>query len=475
VELSQHGLVIARRTRLGGFGSPEHLPVESVPGSGSNVGAAEPWRAAVDRLAQWLTEQKGQRTRVHVLLSGRFVRWQLLPWRTELTSLRERAAFAALRLREVFGKSVEGWTIAPAGVAPGHTAPVAAIDRALLVALQQACESAGAQLQQVGTTFSQAFDNHRHAIQGSPAWFGTLEADTLTLGLLVQGEWVALQSQRLAADAQTLSQTLPQTSLQTKDWHAPLLALKTQMAVASGVTSGMSIDVAAGQTDAATPLYLAADRAQPEAPPGLVVRWLPSNPSAGGALSGLSSGLFSRLPSLQLNWLARPRIVSPLGLLLAGAGLMCAAWVTLNYLEVDAERSALLARQARLERADKATASDKTGTKPTTALAPLARDDAQTATQIAAQLQLPWDGLLHTLEQHPSKSVALISVDVQAASSSLRLVGEARTMADALAYARSLRQSSQVQKVFVSGQEEKMAGPQKVLRFSLDADWKTVP
>jgi hypothetical protein len=186
----------------------------------------------------------------------------------------------------------------------------------------------------------------------------------------------------------------------------------------------------------------------------------------------LSSGLFSRLPSLQLNWLARPRIVSPLGLLLAGAGLMCAAWVTLNYLEVDAERSA---RLERLERADKATASDKTGSKPTPALAPLARDDAQTAAQIAAQLQLPWDGLLHTLEQHPSKSVALISVDVQAASSSLRLVGEARTMADALAYARSLRQSSQVQKVFVSGQEEKMAGPQKVLRFSLDADWKTVP
>jgi hypothetical protein len=71
--------------------------------------------------------------------------------------------------------------------------------------------------------------------------------------------------------------------------------------------------------------------------------------------------------------------------------------------------------------------------------------------------------------------VALISVDVQAASSSLRLVGEARTMADALAYARSLRQSNHLQKVFMSGQEEKMAGTQKVLRFSLDADWKTAP
>jgi hypothetical protein len=453
VELSQHSLVVARRTRLGGFGAPERLPVESVPGSGSNVGAAEPWRAAVDRLAQWLTEQKGQSVRVHVLLSGRFVRWQLLPWRTELTSLRERAAFAALRLREVFGKNVEGWTIAPCSVAPGHTAPVAAIDRALLAALQQVCESAGAQLQQVGTTFSQAFDNGRRAIQGSPAWFGTLEADTLTLGLLVQGEWVALQTQRLATDGSA--------PLQSKDWHAPLLALKTQMAVASGVESG--------QTVATAPVYLCGDMAQPDAPPGLSVQWLGSEKSAGGLLS------FSQLSALQLNWLVRPRIFSALGGVLAGAGVLCAAWVALNYLEVDAERSALLARQARLERTDRVAASDKSGSKPTPALAPLARDDAQTAAQIAAQLQLPWDGLLHTLEQHPGKSVALISVDVQAASSSLRLVGEARSMTEALAYARSLRQSSHLQKVFVSGQEEKMAGTQKVLRFSLDADWKTTP
>ena len=176
------------------------------------------------------------------------------------------------------------------------------------------------------------------------------------------------------------------------------------------------------------------------------------------------------MQALDINWVARPRTVTPLGLLLATAGLLCAAWVAQNYLELDAERSSLEARQARLNRAAKNGRSGKA-----VAVLPLARDDAQTAAQIDAQLQLPWDSLLHTLEQHSSPKVALMGLDVQAASHSVHLVGEARTMDDALAWVRQLRQAPQLQQLVLTSQEEKPAAGQKVQRFSLDASWSTAP
>ncbi|WP_342617519.1 hypothetical protein [Rhodoferax sp. GW822-FHT02A01] len=178
----------------------------------------EPWRAAVERLSLWLESNQGQSHRVQVVLSGRFVRWQLLPWRLELSGRDEMAAYAALRFRETYGKSAQNWSILPAAMAPGHTVPAAAVDRALLEALASVCERHGARLQWLTAYFSSAFDAWRGVLKEPNAWFGTVEADTLTLGLLQAGQWTALQSQRLSGD-----------------WRTPLLALLAQIAMACDV------------------------------------------------------------------------------------------------------------------------------------------------------------------------------------------------------------------------------------------------
>ena len=226
VGLSQHGLTIARAPGLGRAAQPgaERLECTLQPG------AAEPWRAAVDRLAQWLGEQGGQRFKVCVVLSGRFVRWQLLPWHAELPTRSERSTFAALRFREIFGKTAAAWNILAASLPPGHSAPAAAVDNGLLAALGQACQASGSQLQQVSPYFSQAFDNWQAKHKGSPVWFGALESDCITLGLLQDGRWRALQGMRLAGD-----------------WRAPLADLQQRMALAQGLDA------------AAAPLYLAGD------------------------------------------------------------------------------------------------------------------------------------------------------------------------------------------------------------------------
>lgn len=264
VGLSAHTVSIARLPRFGlglgmGLSLGRQQQVEYVP---VQADGREPWRAAVDALAQWFAQHKGKRFQVQVLLSGRWVRWQLLPWRADLTGPDERAAYAALCLRETFGPAAQHWQVLPSHLPPGHTAPAAALDAALVEALQAVCADTGNQLHSITPYFSSAFDNWRSKVSAPLAWFGTLEPDTLTLCLFKEGQWAALQTQRLQLPA---------------DWRATLHDLQAHMALACDVTAD---DV---------PLYLAGDMPEPGQPAAADRRlhWLKPQPLLATAPPGL--------------------------------------------------------------------------------------------------------------------------------------------------------------------------------------------
>ena len=171
------------------------------------------------------------------------------------------------------------------------------------------------------------------------------------------------------------------------------------------------------------------------------------------------------MQTLNINWISTRRHITLMGLVLAIAGTLCAAWVTLDYLDSDAEWQSLQARKTQLARVS------QPASRSSAIVPPLAREEALSVTQIDTQLQRPWDALLHALEQRHVENVALISVEVQANSGNLHLVGEARDMDHALAYVRLLRQAPELRSVYLSGQEEKELASGKVVRFSLDASW----
>lgn len=170
----------------------------------AEVADTELWRPAVAALARLLAEQRKanpkQNPSLRIVLSGRFVRWQLLPWHAELTQPKERAAYAKLNFRETFGNVVEGWQIHIPPQPPDQTIPACAIDAALLAALHTTCKDAGAHLVTVTPYFSSAFDRWRNTLKGKAAWFGLVETDCLSLGLLHEGSWVGLRTQRLDDD-----------------------------------------------------------------------------------------------------------------------------------------------------------------------------------------------------------------------------------------------------------------------------------
>jgi hypothetical protein len=171
------------------------------------------------------------------------------------------------------------------------------------------------------------------------------------------------------------------------------------------------------------------------------------------------------MQALEINWVARPRPVTTIGLLLALVGLLCAIGVTLDYMDADAEQTALLARQNR------ALPGDAPKKRSYVEAEPLTRDAALSAAQIDTQLQLPWNEFLQAIESSSMPSVALLGVEAQGSTHVLHLVGEAKEIEDVLAYVKKLRASPALQDVFMVGQEEKLVNAVKVIRFTVDATW----
>lgn len=177
------------RPRPVGEGFKPCLPLDDKPA----------WFAAVDTLSGWLAEQAQRRRPVRVVLSGRFVRWQLLPWNDDLARPLEWQAFARARMREAFGPAADQWTVRYAMGRPGRALCVAAVDAALIDALRAACDAAGMALQAVAPYLSTAFAHWQRRIDRRGAWFAVHESDHLSLGLVRGGDWLSLSGCRVDA------------------------------------------------------------------------------------------------------------------------------------------------------------------------------------------------------------------------------------------------------------------------------------
>lgn len=205
----------------------------------------ESWQPALVALAQLLATPQGAQASVHVVLSGSFVRWQLLPWRPELSQASELATYAALRFRDVFGRAADDWQVFHSAQPPGKTVPACAVDAALMTALHNTCEAAGARLASVTPYFASAFDHWRKALGERTAWFGLIESDCLSLALLQGGDWLGLRAQR-----------------HDEDWRDLLPGVMAEM----GIVANLS--------DARVPLFLVGEGTPPAPPPGLSFTWL---------------------------------------------------------------------------------------------------------------------------------------------------------------------------------------------------------
>lgn len=171
--------------------------------------------------------------------------------------------------------------------------------------------------------------------------------------------------------------------------------------------------------------------------------------------------------ALGINFIRRGRFASPLGLLLFAVGAMATGAVAVDYLDASEDLQRVEALQVRLQRQVRHDA----GPRRREGAPPAAREDVQAAGRVVSQLRLPWDAVLREIEILADPAVSLLSLESQGQTRTLRLTGEAKTMADAVAYVSRLRESPWIDAAHLSGHEERQAGAVRVIRFSLDAAW----
>lgn len=88
-------------------------------------------------------------------------------------------------------------------------------------------------------------------------------------------------------------------------------------------------------------------------------------------------------------------------------------------------------------------------------------------TEIAAQLAYAWQPAFEALAAARSGSIALVSLDAVQAKSQIKLVAEARRLADAVAFIEVLQQQAGVRRAELVQHELQTDNPQKPIRFNV--------
>ena len=162
---------------------------------------------------------------------------------------------------------------------------------------------------------------------------------------------------------------------------------------------------------------------------------------------------------LDFDFHARPPRPGMLGIALALVGVTAMAWAWMNLQAVRATGAGLAMQIAALERV-----SSHPAAKPTSH----ADDAARLArAQVAAQLEYAWQPAFDALAAARTSKIALVSLDAVQARSQLKLVAEARQLADAIAYIETLQQQPGIRHVELLQHEVQTDDAQKPLRVNI--------
>lgn len=154
-----------------------------------------------------------------------------------------------------------------------------------------------------------------------------------------------------------------------------------------------------------------------------------------------------------------------LGLVLLAAGTALAGLSLQRYLDagerVDDARS-------RLERLARRAA----GASAEPVVDPELRRLLGGAARVAGELRRPWPALFADVEGALDGTVALLALEPDPGKRQLRLIAEARTLADALAYTERLGATGSLANARIVQQEARLSEGIAALGFTVVADWR---
>jgi hypothetical protein len=151
-----------------------------------------------------------------------------------------------------------------------------------------------------------------------------------------------------------------------------------------------------------------------------------------------------------------------LGVVLLLVGALALAWATGQWL---AARTSEVKLAHAIRQLQQRPAPARPATRADTA-AQTARD------RIAAQLNAGWQPAFDALAATRSSKIALLSLDATHAKRQIKLVAEARQLADAVAFVEALQQQSGILHAALTQYEIQADADQKPVRFHITLEWR---
>lgn len=171
---------------------------------------------------------------------------------------------------------------------------------------------------------------------------------------------------------------------------------------------------------------------------------------------------------MDINFVRRPGSIGAASLILAIVGLSATAWVADAYVDGSRQLNAWDARLREINEMSRRTPG---------AMAESPRDsrelqqEARVANSVLRQIAVPWDTLFREIETNTDESVALLSVQPDVQSRTVRIAGEAKNLQAMLGYIRRLGATRALSNVYLMGHEVKTRDAQRPVSFSLVAAW----
>jgi hypothetical protein len=163
---------------------------------------SEPWRSPVAALGDALASLP-RGTRCRVVVSSSFARYALVPFSPTLVDRKANEVLAGHVFRHIYGEQAEAWACRVSPAAAGRKRVACALDAALLEAIESAARASGAVIEAIEPALIAAFNGARRELPNS-CWFASAEAERVALGLLRDGHWVHLASERCAGEPQAV-------------------------------------------------------------------------------------------------------------------------------------------------------------------------------------------------------------------------------------------------------------------------------
>lgn len=147
------------------------------------------WRTTVDAFQRTLATTAKGTGDLGVVLSNHFVRYLLIPWNAQIASEEEFRNYAAATFEEVYGEASVEWEVCVSAERPGSPRLAAAIDRALLAAINTAVASTRLRLTSVQPYLMAAYNRMVRPRHEKDFVFMLAEAGRVCILAAQGGKW----------------------------------------------------------------------------------------------------------------------------------------------------------------------------------------------------------------------------------------------------------------------------------------------